>query len=97
MPSIKSLSLRGIKISDFSFLFQMNLDELALYWNSNSDLHELSKLEHLKEIALWRINKLSDISFIKDMLELEIQAKVYLSQQDPSHHSQKCPRGDVVF
>ena len=72
MPSIKSLSLRGIKISDFSFLFQMNLDELALYWNSNSDLHELSKLEHLKEIALWRINKLSDISFIKDMLELEI-------------------------
>ena len=24
MPSIKSLSLRGIKISDFSFLFQMN-------------------------------------------------------------------------
>ena len=72
MPSIKSLSLRGIKISDFSFLFQMNLDKLALLWNSNSDLHELSKLEHLKEIALWRINKLSDISFIKDMLELEI-------------------------
>lgn len=72
MPSIKSLSLRGIKLSDFSFLFQMNLDKLGLWWNSNSDLHELSKLEHLKEISLWRINKLSDISFIKDMLELEI-------------------------
>ena len=50
----------------------MNLDKLGLWCNSNSDLHELSKLEHLKEINLWRINKLSDISFIKDMLELEI-------------------------
>ena len=72
LPSIRSLSLRGIKITDFSFLLQMNLDKLALLWNSNADLHELSKLEHLKEIELWRINKLSDISFIKDLTELEV-------------------------
>lgn len=72
LPSIRSLSLRGIKISDFSFLLQMNLDKLALLWNSNADLHELSKLEYLKEIELWRINKLSDISFIEDMKELEV-------------------------
>ena len=72
LPNIKSLSLRGIKISDFSFLFQMNLDKLALLWNSNVDLRELSKLVHLKEIELWRINKLSDISFIKNLTELEV-------------------------
>ena len=72
MSSIRSLSLRGIKLSDFSFLPQMNLDKLALLWNSNSDLHELSKLEHLREIELWRINKLSDVSFIKDLTELEV-------------------------
>ncbi|MBO4347030.1 MAG: hypothetical protein J5840_05260 [Lachnospiraceae bacterium] len=72
LPSIRSLSLRGMKITDFSFLLQMNLDKLALLWNSNADLHELSKLEHLKEIELWRINKLSDISFIKDLTELEV-------------------------
>ena len=72
MPNIKSLSLRGIKISDFSFLLQMSLDKLALLWNSNADLHELSKMKSLKEIELWRINKLSDISFIKDMINLEV-------------------------
>lgn len=72
LPNIKSLSLRGIKISDFSFLLQMNLDKLALLWNSNADLHELSKMKSLKEIELWRINKLSDISFIKDLINLEV-------------------------
>ena len=72
LQSLKSLSLRGIKIPDFAFLSRMNLDKLALLWNSNADLHELSKLEHLKEIELWRINKLNDISFIKNLTELEV-------------------------
>ena len=44
LKSLKSLALRGIKISDFTFLTLMNLDKLALLWNSNADLHELSKL-----------------------------------------------------
>ena len=72
IPSIRTLVLRGIKITDFSFLKQMNLDKLALWWNSNNDLHELSELTNLKEIDLWRINKLSDISFIKDLKNLEV-------------------------
>ena len=72
LPKLKELSLRGIKITDFSFLHKMNLEKLALLWNSNNDLHELGKLKNLREIELWRINKLDDISFIEDMTNLEI-------------------------
>ena len=72
LPKLKSLSLRGIKITDFSFLCQMNLEKLALLWNSNNNLHELAELKSLKEIELWRINKLSDISFIKELTNLEV-------------------------
>jgi len=72
LPKLKSLSLRGIKITDFSFLYQMNLEKLALLWNSNNNLHELAELKSLKEIELWRINKLSDISFIEELTNLEI-------------------------
>ena len=72
LPKLKSLSLRGIKLADFSFLYQMNLEKLALLWNSNNNLHELAELKSLKEIELWRINKLSDISFIGELTNLEI-------------------------
>jgi Leucine-rich repeat (LRR) protein len=72
LPKLKDLTLRGIKIADFSFLHKMNLEKLALFWNSNNDLHELGKLKNLREIELWRINKLDDISFIEDMTNLEI-------------------------
>lgn len=72
LPSLKSLSLRGIKIKDFSFLKKMNLDRLSLLWNSNNDLHELAELSELKEIELWRINKLEDVSFIESLTGLEV-------------------------
>ena len=45
LPKLKDLTLRGIKIADFSFLHKMNLEKLALFWNSNNDLHELGKLK----------------------------------------------------
>lgn len=72
LPKLKSLSLRGMKVADLSFLYHMNLEKLALLWNSNNDLHELSKLTSLKEIELWRINKLEDISFVEKLINLQI-------------------------
>ncbi|WP_026651978.1 hypothetical protein [Butyrivibrio proteoclasticus] len=72
LPDLKSLTLRGIRLSNFAFLNTMNLDRLALLWNSNSDLHELAALKQLKELELWRISKLSDISFIKELKALEV-------------------------
>lgn len=72
LSSLRSLSLRGIKIKDFSFLKKMNLEKISLLWNSNNDLHELAELTGLKEIELWRINKLDDISFIESLTDLEV-------------------------
>lgn len=72
LSELKSLSLRGIKISDFEFLKQMNLQKLVLLWNSNNDLQELKYLTSLKEIELWRINKLDNIDFISDLTNLEV-------------------------
>lgn len=72
LPELESLSLRGIKLSDFDFLKQMNLGELRLLWNSNNDLEELKYLTTLKEIELWRINKLDNIDFISKLTNLEV-------------------------
>lgn len=56
---------------DLFKIFQMNLKKLALLWNSNSNLHELEELTNLKELELWRINKLRDVSFLEKLTNLE--------------------------
>lgn len=72
LPALKSLTLRGIKVNDFSFLYSMDLERLALLWNSNNDLQDLSNLKTLKELELWHINKLDDVSFLEPLTNLEI-------------------------
>ena len=72
LPALESLSLRGIKLTDFEFLKKMNLQVLRLLWNSNNDLQELKYLTSLKEIELWRINKLDNIDFISSLVHLEV-------------------------
>lgn len=72
LPVLESLALRGIKLTDFEFLKQMNLQKLRLLWNSNNDLEELQYLTTLKEIELWRINKLDNIDFISKLTNLEV-------------------------
>lgn len=56
---------------DLFKIFQMNLKKWALLWNSNSNLHELEELTSLKELELWRINKLRDVSFLEKLTNLE--------------------------
>ena len=72
LTGLTSLSLRGIKLTDFTFLKGMNLESFALLWNSNSDLHDLADLKSLREIELWRINKLDNIDFMSSLVNLEI-------------------------
>ncbi len=72
LPVLESLSLRGIKLLDFEFFKQMNLRELHLLWNSNNNLEDLKYLTTLKEIELWRINKLDNIDFISKLTNLEV-------------------------
>lgn len=72
MKSLKSLSLRGIKLKSFDFMKCLELEKLELLWNSNNDLDDLKDLKSLKEIGLWRISKLDNIDFISELINLEI-------------------------
>lgn len=80
MEGLKSLSLRGIKLSSFDFLKKMNLEKFELLWNSNNELSELKDLKSLKEIGLWRINKLENIDFLSELENLEV-----IKMQDLRH------------
>lgn len=83
IQTLKSLSLRGIKLSNFDFLKEIKLEKFELLWNSNSDLHELKDLKSLKQIGLWRINKLESIDFISELENLEV-----IKLQDLKHLKQ---------
>ena len=71
MNSLTSLSIRGITLDDFSFLKNIGLEELNLYWNNNDDLSSVGELTTLKEIYLWRINRLSNLDFLENLTSLE--------------------------
>lgn len=72
MKSLRELYLRGIKVNDFSFLFDLPLDSFHLLWCGNDDLSQLSKLSSLKQIELWRIMKLTNIDFLSQLNKLEV-------------------------
>lgn len=80
MEKLKSLSLRGIKLNSFDFLKKMDLEKFELLWNSNNELSELKDLTSLKEIGLWRINKLENIDFLCELENLEV-----IKMQDLRH------------
>lgn len=80
IKSLKSISLRGIKLSEFDFLKELSLEKFELLWNSNNDLKDLKELKSLKEIGLWRINKLNNIDFISELENLEV-----IKLQDLNH------------
>lgn len=72
MKSLKSLSVRGIKLKSFDFLRSLELEKFELLWNANNELKDLRDLKSLKEIGLWRINKLENIDFISELVNLEV-------------------------
>lgn len=80
IETLKSLSLRGIKLNNFDFLKKMNLEKFELLWNSNNELSELKDLKSLKEIGMWRISKLENIDFLSELENLEV-----IKMQDLMH------------
>ena len=80
ISKLKTLSLRGIKVADFSFLKELHLESFALLWCGNTDLSGLGELESLRELELWRIMKLENLDFINQLVNLET-----LKLQDLKH------------
>lgn len=71
LTQLKSLSLRGIKLNDLSFLKDLKLECFSLLWCGMNDLSVLKEFQSLKYLELWRILKLDDISFISSLKNLE--------------------------
>lgn len=80
LPELRNLTIRGIKLNNFDFLREKNLDSLSIHLCGMTDLSSLRDFHSLKHLELWRIMKLKDISFISTLLGLES-----LSLQDLKH------------
>ncbi len=72
MKSLKALTLRGIKLTNFEFLMKLSLEKLEFLWTSGLDTAVLKELNSLKEIGLWRISKLDNIDFVSNLENLEV-------------------------
>jgi len=80
ISSLQSLSLSGIKVEDFSFLKELNLQSFALLWCGSNNLTALGDLISLRQLELWRIMKLDNLDFISTLVNLET-----LKLQDLKH------------
>lgn len=80
MKSLRFVALRGIKVDNFYFLQDCQIEELKILWCGITDLSSLEVLQGLKYLELWRIPKLKDISIISHLTHLET-----LKLQDLSH------------
>lgn len=80
LPNLNRLILRGIKIDDFYFLENTNIESLSILWCSVNDLNSIEVLKKLKYLELWRIPKLEDISIIE-----KIESLKSLKLQDLKH------------
>lgn len=72
MKHLKQLTLRGIKLLDYSFLARCSLQVLKIHWCSAEGMDTLAALSDLQEIELWRIIKLSSLSFLSSLKNLRI-------------------------
>lgn len=72
LPGLRSLTMRGIDVSDFSFLKKAELESLTLLYCGKDSLPGIGGLVTLKELVLWRIFKLENIDFIQSLKNLEV-------------------------
>lgn len=79
LPNLKKVTLQGIKLNDFSFMKELNLEQFSLRWCGSSDLGQLGEFISLKHLELWRILKLEDISFIGRLVNLETLSLIDLA------------------
>lgn len=73
LSQLKKLELKAVKNKDLSFLKQMPINDLSIWWcdGSKIDLTVLSDLRTLRQLRLIRISKLDDISFVSTLTGLE--------------------------
>ena len=62
--NLNSLLLRSISIKDYSFLKEMNVRKLSLYFQKPEYFNTFGINEKIEVINLWRNPKLSDLSFL---------------------------------
>lgn len=70
LPEMKSLTLRGIDVKDFSFLKKAELESFTMLY-CGGDVSGIGELITLKVLVLWRILKLENIDFIQSLVNLE--------------------------
>lgn len=71
LPQLNTLTLRGIKVNSLEFLKDSNVTNLSIHWCAMHDLSSLKNNQKLKSLELWRINKLSNLSFISSLGNLQ--------------------------
>lgn len=73
LSQLRELELRSVKNKDLSFLKQMPINDLSIWWcdGSKIDLTTLSDFRTLRQLRLIRISKLDDISFVSTLTGLE--------------------------
>ena len=72
LTELKELTLRSITVPNLDFLqYLKNLWSIEIKLGGIKNFAALTKLQNLKYLELWQINKLSDISFISDLNELQ--------------------------
>lgn len=72
LPMLESFVMRGIKLPDLEFLRGCSkLKSFSLLYCAMNDLNTLRDFTQLKQLELWMIRKLEDISFISTLTGLE--------------------------
>lgn len=70
MLMLTSAIFHGITFKDLSFINKSNIEKLSINWGCTQCFSDLVGNIKLKEIELWRISKLSDISFLNQLPSL---------------------------